>query len=93
LEADEWIFQGDASVDRQYQVYREMREIVKHDWRPFYPRTNILWLQHIVSCMTQKLPKKAKMRQSLEDLSVRLSTYPDMRSLLKTDEFFGRKNK
>lgn len=91
LEADEWIFQGDAAVDPQYEVYREMRSIVRQDWRPFNPRTNILWCKHIVDCMAQKLSKKAKQRQTFEELSARLSNYADFRSFLKSDEFFGRK--
>ena len=91
LEADEWIFEGDASVDPQYEVYRLMRSTVNHDWRPFNPRTNVLWLKHIVDCMVQQLPKKAKLHGTLEQLSKRLPEYPDLRTFLKSDEFFGRK--
>ena len=91
LEADEWIFQGDAQVDPQYEVYREMRSTVRQDWRPFNPRTNVLWCKHIVDCMARGLPKKGKLRQTLEEVSLRLPSYTDLRSFLKGDEFFGRK--
>ena len=91
LEADEWIFQGDAQVDPQYEVYREMRTTVRQDWRPFNPRTNVLWCKHIVDCMASGLPRKGKLRQTLEEVSLRLPGYVDLRSFLRGDEFFGRK--
>ena len=47
--------------NQQYEAYRQMRKLVIHDllgckdpgqaWRSFVPRTNVLWLHHILSIL------------------------------------------
>ena len=91
LEVDEWIFEGDASVDPQYQVYRDMRETVKGNWRTFNPRTNVLWLHHIISKIIDNQPKKAHstmLFKGFEELADRLlKDYGNVKAILK-DPFF-----
>ncbi len=49
LAKDDTIFQGAGTQWwRQYQVYRDMRDVVKNDWRPYEPFTNVLWLRHLL---------------------------------------------
>lgn len=94
LEAEEWIFEGDAKVDPQYEVYREMRTVTKQQWRAFHPLTNLLWLKFVVNALlkTQSSKKnKTAAYIALFDLCNRLCAepqYADLRTLLKTDPFF-----
>ncbi|CAG4974784.1 unnamed protein product [Parnassius apollo] len=56
LSTDEALF--DAVGDRQFTVYRLMRERLCNDWKNFEPYTNILWLDYIVDKMITSLRYK-----------------------------------
>lgn len=93
LEDEEWIFSGDAELNEQYEVYRQMRAEVKQEWRPFNPRTNILWLRHLVVGMLKGSRRKGSRvdkaaLEALADLKDRLTDYPNCRTFVKTDAFF-----
>ncbi|KAI8919754.1 hypothetical protein BC831DRAFT_480246 [Entophlyctis helioformis] len=51
LEQDPELFvgkgQGQKGGDMQFDVYRQMREVVDKDWRRYEPRTNVLWLHYL----------------------------------------------
>jgi serine/threonine-protein kinase haspin len=65
------IFEGDAEVDYQYEIYRYMRTIVGSGslsegdiWHPYQPKTNILWLHFILHklCETLQWPSETAKR-------------------------------
>ncbi|KAL9934107.1 hypothetical protein V8E36_007189 [Tilletia maclaganii] len=54
---DEEIFEGKG--DPQFDVYRDMRDLVEGDWDTFRPITNVMWLSFFVEKLTatHKLPR------------------------------------
>lgn len=56
LSQESWLFHGDADVSDQYEVYRKMKGIVGEDWSRFKPKTNVAWLEHILTALLSKLP-------------------------------------
>ncbi|KAK0567197.1 hypothetical protein OC844_000359 [Tilletia horrida] len=54
---DEEIFEGKG--DPQFDVYRDMRDLVEGDWHTFRPITNVMWLSFFV----EKLTATRKLKQ------------------------------
>ncbi|KAE8232352.1 hypothetical protein CF326_g2623 [Tilletia indica] len=54
---DEEIFEGKG--DAQFDVYRDMRDLVEGDWHTFRPVTNVMWLSFFV----EKLTATRKLKQ------------------------------
>ncbi|KAJ3342011.1 Serine/threonine-protein kinase haspin [Gonapodya sp. JEL0774] len=93
--ADEDIFKSEG--DRQFDVYREMRDHTAKDWGGFYPKTNLMWLSYILDKLLNSKEKKpptlrgkAKSEEEaakkrLQDVALRLEGYADTRELLKTE--------
>lgn len=81
LAHDEWLFSGDAAESEQYQVYRDMRELVGDNWEGFHPQTNLLWLAHMGRELLERharLAKREKDRLDLiQDFVKKLPTYKD----------------
>ena len=48
LAKDSDLFEGDAEVDYQFEIYRKMREKNQNNWQTFVPKTNIFWLHYIL---------------------------------------------
>ncbi|KAK0569623.1 hypothetical protein OC861_000705 [Tilletia horrida] len=48
---DEEIFQGKG--DPQFEVYRDMRDLVQGDWHTFRPITNVMWLSFFIGKLTE----------------------------------------
>ncbi|PWN25174.1 hypothetical protein BDZ90DRAFT_234376 [Jaminaea rosea] len=51
LSSDPSLFEGDAEVDEQFEVYRSMRNVIGSGagaWEPFEPRTNVFWARYLV---------------------------------------------
>ncbi len=89
---DESIFRqigDDPDAQRQYDVYRAMRDIVKKSkkpgvtisqmWKEYVPMTNVLWLHHIlkelmaVTEMTSECQEELDMIVALNSLVIELS--------------------
>ncbi|KAL8960204.1 MAG: hypothetical protein Q9193_003046 [Seirophora villosa] len=52
LEKDSALFQGSGLP--QYDVYRDMRSESGGDWASYRPRTNVLWLHHLLLTLLEK---------------------------------------
>ncbi|KAI4089588.1 MAG: hypothetical protein LQ344_005303 [Seirophora lacunosa] len=52
LEKDPALFQGSGLP--QYDVYRDMRSESDGDWASYRPRTNVLWLYHLLVTLLEK---------------------------------------
>lgn len=48
LDKKQWLFEGDGSVDVQFDIYREMLRLCSGSWSTFTPMTNVLWLGYLV---------------------------------------------
>jgi hypothetical protein len=63
LEQDPAIFDGQG--DRQFDVYRAMREAVAQDWNQTALQTNALWLDYLVDkLLTAKTYKSRAKREA-----------------------------
>jgi hypothetical protein len=52
LSAEASLFDGKG--DRQFDIYRQMRDICKDEWQRFCPRTNVLWLHYLLDKLLLK---------------------------------------
>lgn len=50
----DWLFEGDASEDSQYEVYRAMRAATK-DWKDFNEINNVIWVRHLFEKVKSKV--------------------------------------
>ena len=92
---DESIFRqidDDPDAQKQYDVYRAMRDIVKKEkkqgvkisqmWKEYVPVTNVLWLHHILGelmTVTRKISinqEESDLRLALVSLGLNLSSKP-----------------
>ncbi|KAG5460779.1 MAG: hypothetical protein BJ554DRAFT_7132 [Olpidium bornovanus] len=77
--------------DYQFEVYRQMREETKADWRSHCPKTN--WFHYLVDkLLTAKSPtrdKDARARRELQGLQKRLKGYPSGCRAFNGDRFFA----
>lgn len=77
LHHEDWLFAGDADESRQYQMYRDMRDLVGGAWDKFHPSTNMLWISYVAEELLakfSKLAKSAKEKANYEALSSLIST-------------------
>ncbi|KAL8865668.1 MAG: hypothetical protein Q9174_006765, partial [Haloplaca sp. 1 TL-2023] len=78
LSKDPQLFEGEG--DPQYEVYRQMRDVVTDDgeaWDAFLPRTNVLWLNHLLMMLLEKSATRSyeKDEKELWDKLDRLKDY------------------
>ncbi|CAG9787928.1 unnamed protein product [Diatraea saccharalis] len=93
LAADESLFE--AVGDRQFEVYRLMRDKLGNDWKNFEPYTNILWLHYTVDKMITALRYKrtnTKIHKhyiaKLKDIKNRILDYGSVAQFVLTDNEF-----
>jgi serine/threonine-protein kinase haspin len=94
LESIDWLFEGDSSVDSQYQVYKDMRiNKGSASWKEFRPRSNILWLEFILERLVQSQKKSIQTPKglftALSGLHKRVLNYSSVRELKLKDNFFN----
>ncbi|PJF17559.1 hypothetical protein PSACC_02673 [Paramicrosporidium saccamoebae] len=79
LVEDDWLFTGDSTESGQYQVYRDMRDIVDDCWNQFHPKTNLLWISFMATELLNKFGKDVKKEQytRLRTFANNLTTYKD----------------
>jgi serine/threonine-protein kinase haspin len=82
---DDWLFSGDAKESGQYQVYRDMRDVVDDCWNQFHPKTNLLWISFMATELLNKSEKNTKKEQytRLREFVSNLTTYKDCKEALK----------
>lgn len=93
LDSIGWLFEGDSSIDTQYQVYKDMRASKgEASWNDFQPRSNIIWLAFILDRLVTKQKKSIKtpkqIYENLSELTKRVLNYPSVQELKLKDEFF-----
>lgn len=93
LDSIEWLFEGDSSIDIQYQVYKDMRSAKSGlSWRDFKPKSNILWLALILDKLLQKRKKSFQTPKyvfnNLSELRRRCLEYDSIMELKSKDLFF-----
>lgn len=70
--SDESIFQGDGTVDLQFDIYRHMREVVANSkasnkgWDVYVPITNVLWLSFLLRKLMQWTPRPEEIGEEQE---------------------------
>lgn len=96
LDGIEWLFEGDSSIDSQYQVYKDMKSNKgTSSWKEFRPRSNILWLAFILERLVHKQKKSIQTPKilftALIELHKRILNYSSVIELKQKDEFFNKK--
>ncbi len=78
LNNDAWLFTGDAGESRQYQVYRDMRDLLQSGWQQHQPRSNLLWITYIAEELLQRGAKLGRkeptLHQALLEFSQKLNS-------------------
>lgn len=87
LNDDQWIFEGDASSDPQFQVYRDMRAEVQGDWERKSLRTNILWISFLIESLASRSKNKA-FQKDLLVVASRIKSYSNVGDAVRGDPFF-----
>ena len=70
--SDASIFQGDGTVDLQFDIYRHMRELVANPktgnrgWDAYVPITNVLWLSLLLRQLMQWTPRPEDIEEEHE---------------------------
>lgn len=99
---DDSLFNGDASIDQQYEVYRQMKITLQSRsndcvsmWQQYMPDTNRLWILYLLDKLVS-LPefKKKRSKSHLERMSV-LKKIKDslLNEYTSLEEWFTKWNK
>lgn len=70
--SDASVFQGDGTVDLQFDIYRHMRELVANPktgnrgWDAYVPITNVLWLSLLLRKLMQWTPRPEDIEEERE---------------------------
>ena len=102
LEKQPQIFEGDAKVEYQYDIYRYMRTVMVPDsevpdWRAYRPKTNLIWLHFVLSKLGEsmhwpsddapkKKDKRVKKALELEQILVQVEDLLSIQRLLGEEE-------
>lgn len=88
-----WIFEGNSTIDYQFDIYREMKNIIT-DWSKFYPQTNTLWIKYICKKLLDKasLFKNNKLNKFLESCILQIDNNTDFDALIQYISTFYNKN-
>lgn len=63
LNQEQWLFDGDSSIDPQFAVYKRMKASCRNDWLSFNEKSNLLWVIYLLD----KLHIKIKTLKVVED--------------------------
>ncbi|EGD75048.1 haspin protein kinase [Salpingoeca rosetta] len=90
LADDPDIFCGEGDI--QFDVYRDMRELVTTGWHEFLPRTNVLWIEYLTKHILNKkytstAKREAKVRKSLDGFLSRICGYASCFEAICNDAF------
>ncbi|XP_078355876.1 serine/threonine-protein kinase haspin-like [Oculina patagonica] len=86
LALDKELFTG--SGDYQFKVYRLMQEANKDNWKPFEPRTNVLWLHYLSIKLLEAKKNRRKNRNVKNKLEEFKSSGTDFTSATQVVEQF-----
>lgn len=88
-----WIFEGNSAIDYQFDLYREMKNIIT-DWSKFYPQTNALWIKYICKKLLDKASvfKNNKLNMFLESCILQINSNTDFDALVQHISTFYNKN-
>lgn len=93
LKREEWMFEGDSSVDLQFEVYKNMKRACRDDWENFNEKSNLLWVIYLLDKLFLKIKdlkvsydrfKCAKLVQELVDKSKMCSNTEELLEFYKT---------
>ncbi|KAL8970954.1 MAG: hypothetical protein Q9197_003533 [Variospora fuerteventurae] len=84
LEKDPALFEGSGLP--QYDVYRDMRSELEGNWASYRPRTNVLWLHHLLATLlknadTYRDPEQNQLARDLADLKQWMSESSEDKTL------------
>ncbi|PIN10470.1 Non-specific serine/threonine protein kinase [Handroanthus impetiginosus] len=79
----------DPKGNKQANTYRKMRDVTDKCWEGSFPKTNVLWLQFLVSdLLLKKYEKSSKDKKELRSLKKRLNSYGSAKEAV-SDPFFS----
>jgi serine/threonine-protein kinase haspin len=86
LNAKEWLFEGDESIDIQFGVYKQMRVLSCSDWQAFVPRSNVLWMKYLV----QKAFSKVRFRGRSSVISQYIRIMDSSSSMIEAEQMLNK---
>ncbi|ELA41684.1 haspin protein kinase [Vittaforma corneae ATCC 50505] len=101
LNAQEWLFEGDRSVDMQFEIYVEARKACKSNWKAFSPKSNLLWVRYLLRKLELKLEtfkedvgsaKKIQNKRMLGKITQKAYEFADCKGFRKYFDMFISKN-
>jgi len=66
LELDEELFEGDSNEDEQFEVYKQMRQVLNRKWNNHDPCTNVLWVRYLVNKLLSKQYSRKSSKQHVK---------------------------
>jgi len=66
LELDEELFEGDSNEDEQFEVYKQMRQVLDRKWNNHDPCTNVLWVKYLVNKLLSKQYSRKSSKQHVK---------------------------
>lgn len=72
------IFQQSGSL--QYDVYKEMIQIIGTNWAGFHPRTNVLWIEYLLKKLLNSINYKARNKKETVERVLIRRFYEDLRN-------------
>ncbi|KAG8195132.1 hypothetical protein JTE90_013604 [Oedothorax gibbosus] len=74
-------------VNHKY-IYAKMAEITEGNWEDFYPKTNILWLKHILACILHKMEAQKTRPSDKQEKSSKLCLEIQNQAILSYNSAF-----
>lgn len=81
LRHEDWLFSGDATESKQYQMYRDMRDLVDGRWDQFHSSTNMLWISYVAEELLLKFSKLGRSGKEKANYDALSSLVPTLQML------------
>ncbi|XP_055353097.1 uncharacterized protein LOC129599006 [Paramacrobiotus metropolitanus] len=82
LSDDPALFTGSVK-DPQSEVYRAMKRATNDDWKTFCPKTNVIWVEYVVSSLVKMYKKKLASATELADVAAKTKILQMKKALSK----------
>ena len=69
LSKQEDLFENDAGIDYQFEIYRKMRDLNGNDWETFHPQTNIFWLEYMLHKLIEKKYTRSRTKEHQQSMA------------------------
>lgn len=99
LKDENWIFEGDSSVDLQFEIYKKMKISCMGNWELFNKKSNLLWISYLLDKLFLKVKslkvnedkyKCIKMISKIIDVSNNCDSASELLDFFKNNAEFSK---